>query len=331
MDKGRANKGRATKGRANKGRARKGIPIRYDSTITARPSTTITLRVEVSSESHDSIPWDGLVIPRTYSVKQSEGPTLQQPVKFRLLVYGASSPTEEPWKDACDKCRTIEYQRRFDSTPTPEQFARFQVPLVDFDAPDPSIILQGGSADIDFRFRCYPNHQSHREGRFKYVLSTSLSVCLLPPGLSLSYTEITSRLCSTRFVVLLNFFLVRPGRWNSCWSPRGFFIQITQVLKVEVRQRMPLRSYACTVINRSKVFPSGLRPLSNLLEVSPALIQVLTAYSIQLCLLRKRMKRHDWQIDNPRNTSLHRSLPGILLHNISPQRQHRNRKESVKG
>ena len=156
----------------DKDRARRGTPIRYDSIITARPSTTITLRVEFSSESHDSIPWDGLVIPHTYSVKQSEGRTLQQPVKFRLLVYGASSPAKEPWKDVCDKCRMNEYQRRYRAQPTPEQFARFQVPLVDFDAPDPSIILQDGSADVDFRFRCYPNHQSHREGRFMYVLST---------------------------------------------------------------------------------------------------------------------------------------------------------------
>ena len=227
-DKSHANEGHANKGRANKGkgRARKGTPIRYDSIITARPDTKITLRVEFSSESHDPIPWDGLVIPRTYSVKRSERRTLQQPVKFRLWVYGASSPAEEPW-NVCNKCRTNEYQRRYKSPPTPEQFAQFQVPLVDFDAPDPSIILQDGSADVDFRFRCYPNHKSHHEEKFKYVLSTYLSVCLLLPGLSLSYTEITSRLCSTRFVVPLNFFLMRSGRWNDC-------IQTAQVLKVEV-------------------------------------------------------------------------------------------------
>ena len=174
------------KSRSNKGQAGKGTPIRYDSIITARPDTKITLRVEFSSESHDSIPWDGLVIPRTYSVKQSGGLTLQQPVKFRLLVYGASSPAKEPWKDVCDKCRTNEYQKRYKSPPTPERLAEFQVPLVDFDAPDPSIILQGGSADVDFRFRCYPNHKSHHEEKFRYVLSTYLSVCLLSPGLSLS-------------------------------------------------------------------------------------------------------------------------------------------------
>ena len=256
----------------DKGRARKGSPIRYDSIITARPDTKITLRVEFSSESHASIPWDGLVIPRTYSVKQSEGRTLQQPVKFRLLVYGASSPAKEPWKDVCDKCRMNEYQRRYKSPPTPEQSTRFQVPLVDFDAPDPSIILQGGSADIDFRFRCYPNHKSDREERFKCVFSTYLSVCLLSPGLSLSYTEMTSRLCSTRFVVPLNSFLVRPGRWYHRSSLGGPFIQTTQALKVEVRRRMSLRSYGLIVINRSKIFLSGLRPLSNLLKVSPALI-----------------------------------------------------------
>ena len=315
----------------DKGRARKGTPIRYDSIIKARPDTKITLRVELSSVSHDSIPWDGLVIPRTYSVKQSEGRTLQQPVKFRLLVYGASSPAKEPWKDVCDKCRTNEYQRRYKSPPTPEQFARFQVPLVDFDAPDPSIILHEGSADVDFRFRCYPNHQSHRAGRFKYVLPTYLSVCLLSPGLSLSYTEIMSRLCSTRFVVPSNFFLVRPGRWYHCSSPRGCFIQTPQVLKVEVRRCMPLRFYGRTVINPSKVFLSGLRPLSNLLEISPALIQVLITYPIQLCLLRKRMKRHNRQIVNPRSTLLHRPLPGILLQKMSLQRQHENRKESVRA
>ena len=207
-DKGQAHKGHANKG---KGRARQGAPIRHDSIITARPDTKITLRVEFSSESHDPIPWDGLVIPRTYSVKRSERRTLQQPVRFRLLVYGASSPAEEPW-NVCNKCRTNEYQRRYKSPPTPEQLAQFEVDMVDFDAPDPSIILQGGSADVDFQFRCYPNHKSRREERFKYVLSTQLSVCLLSPGLSLSYTEITSHLRSTRFVVPLNFILMRSGR-----------------------------------------------------------------------------------------------------------------------
>ena len=143
-----------------------------------------------SSEPHDPIPWDGLLIPHTYSVKQPEGRTLRMPIKFRLLVYGASYPAKGPWGYVCDSCRTKEYRRRYKCPPSAEQFARFHVPLVDFDAPEPSIILQDGLADVEFRFRCYPSHQSPRERRFKYVLSPYLSVYLLSPGLSLRYTEI---------------------------------------------------------------------------------------------------------------------------------------------
>jgi hypothetical protein len=40
-------------------------------------------------------------------------------------------------------------------------------------------MLRDGSVDVEFLFRCYPDHYSSQESRFKYVLSIQSSVCLL--------------------------------------------------------------------------------------------------------------------------------------------------------
>ena len=162
----------------NKGRATDRTLILEDSIIEARVGTKVTLRVNLSSASDSTIPWDGLLIPPTNPVEQSEWQLKARTVKFRLLVHGASDPATGPWEESCNRCRRQKYQRRHKCPPTAEQFAQFRVPLVDFDVPS-FVALQGGSADVEFHFQCYPSHLSAGERAFKYVLLTQLSMYLL--------------------------------------------------------------------------------------------------------------------------------------------------------
>ena len=156
----------------------KGRTILEDSIIKARTSKKFTLRVNLFSTSDNAIPWDNLLIPRTYPVEQSEWQSKARPVKFRLMVRGSSDPATGPWAESCIDCRKREYRGQYKCQPTSEQLDRFHVPLVIFDVPL-FVALQDGSANVGFHFKCYPSHLSPGEKAFKYVLSTQLSVCLL--------------------------------------------------------------------------------------------------------------------------------------------------------
>ena len=180
-------------------------PILYDSIIKARKDEKITLRVEVSSTSDGPIPRSGLLIPYTYSVKQSTEHHPEQPVHFRLVVNGpvVCGQCRQTESIVCRQCRQTEYKRRYRRRPTDEQLATFDVPLVDFDAPETFIALERGSADVNIRFRCYPHHQSPPEMRFKYVFSTQLSACsLVSRAIAQLYREgkkITSHMIRSAF------------------------------------------------------------------------------------------------------------------------------------
>jgi hypothetical protein len=190
-------------------------PIPSGKIIETRLDTKFTLRVKLSSTSSDPI---CLLIPRTYSVRQPAESDTQQtpstPVQFRLSVHGVSCPPERPWDVVCRSCKKREYNRRNNNRNFTEgELAGLpDVQLVDFDAPEQSIVLQNGSTDIDFRFRCYPGHLS--SSGFRYVLFTDKPICLLYSRITAELYEDDKKTMSCE--VGITFKLQPRAQWKVC-------------------------------------------------------------------------------------------------------------------
>ena len=180
--------------------------------------------------------------------------------------------------------QTLGSLKQYKCPPTPEQLARFHVPLLIFDAP-PFVAPQGDSADIDFHFRCSPLHHSTRghtptffehhalqqtcnEHRLRTPQAhpTWPSEHAQPRVISQLYedsgTIISHEICGT-------FSLSPPASWKVTPQLVEWIRHLDDAGTLDGGTSMDVVAfYGCTTIDGSKVLLLRLRRPSNLLESS---------------------------------------------------------------
>ena len=136
----------------------KPLPSPNTTTIRHRRCLPVNLRIIIGSPStSDSIPWDGIRLPFTYSVDTTVGDSTRPLLQLNVVLLATES--EETIKEVCEKCKLREGKRK--------GAGECMMGLVDFKSKSDILDLHEGKTTIEFKFICDSKHHGKGSDAFR--------------------------------------------------------------------------------------------------------------------------------------------------------------------
>ena len=105
----------------------------------------------------NSIPWDGIRLPYTYSVESRVGDSTRPLLQLNVVLLATES--EETITEVCERCKSREGKKKGADECT--------MGLVDFHSRSDVLDLHGGKTTIVFKFICDSKHHGKGHEAFR--------------------------------------------------------------------------------------------------------------------------------------------------------------------
>ena len=106
-----------------------------------------------------SIPWEGIRLPYTYSVKNRVGASTRPLLQLAVILL--ATEREEIFREVCEKCKSREGEKRGAD--------ECVMDLIDFHSKCDILDFHEGKATITFRFVCDSKHHGRESDAFRWV------------------------------------------------------------------------------------------------------------------------------------------------------------------
>ena len=127
-------------------------------TIRHRRCLPVKMSIIIGSPStSNSVPWDGIRLPYTYSVENRVGDSTRPLLQLNVILLATES--EETIKEVCEKCKSREGKKKGAD--------ECMMGLVDFHSKSDILDLDEGKANIVFKFTCDSKHHGKGSDAFR--------------------------------------------------------------------------------------------------------------------------------------------------------------------